>query len=75
NPGGFEVYFALHEFRQLLGLDVDPVTEKRWPELQVNGYYDFQSQSMAKNCCDPAVLKARMYEAVWLPDIELNIAS
>lgn len=73
NPVGFEVYFALNEFRELLGLDSDPDLDRGWVELQIKGYYDFKSNLLNKNTSDPAVLMARMYEAVWLPDLELEI--
>ncbi len=73
NPVGFEVYFALNEFRDLLDLDSDPGLENRWVEMQIKGYYDLNSRLLGKNTSDPAVLAARMYEAVWLPDMRLYI--
>lgn len=73
NPVGFEVYFALNEFHQLLELEVDLEAEKRWVEMQIKGYYDLDSKLMSKNSCDPYVLMSRLYEAIWLPDLQLRI--
>ena len=52
---------------------IDLVKEKRWAELQIEGYYNFESNLMNKNSCDSAVLMARFYETIWLPDIECNV--
>ncbi|MCP4213891.1 MAG: hypothetical protein GY765_04500, partial [bacterium] len=73
NPAGFEIAFALHEFGDLPGLETCRTQQKRWVELQIKGYYDFDSGLMNKHTSDPAVLASRMYEAIRLPDMELEL--
>ena len=70
NPPGFEVAFALHEFSDDFGRDVDAEVS-RWVSSQLSRCYDFGSSQMSLGTEDPLTHAARVYEATRLPDLVL----
>lgn len=70
NPPGIEVAFTIQEFSSLVSFSKSP---KWWVEQQLRRCYDMNEMMMSKLTEDKETLSARIYEAVRLKDMEVNI--
>lgn len=69
NPPGFEMAFALSVFNA--GSRVD---QAWWLARQLQQCYDFRTHLMTGGTEDPMTHAARLYEAVRLPNLEVNVS-
>ncbi len=69
NPAGFEVPYILSVF------EVDNWQEESrgWLQEQIQRYYNTTTCRFDRNTTDPAVLTARAYEAIRMPENLLNL--
>ena len=70
NPPGFEMAYALEIFETRV--NDRRHKQRKWLTEQVRLCFDFKSGLMTKGSKDPVTCASRIYEAVRLPDIELN---
>lgn len=64
NPTGFETALAIETFRG---------TKGNWVGLQLGRHFDFTTNLMDKNTCDPETLASRIYEATYLKSLTLDL--
>ena len=62
----------MEEFGEEQGVCGTEPHKIRWVQKQIDGYYNAKTRLMDRNTCDPVLLSARIYEACWLPDWELQ---
>jgi len=65
NMTGIEIAYALYAFTGIL--------HKEWIVEQFRRHFDFETFLMSKNTSDPETLQARIYEAIRLPDVKIEI--
>jgi hypothetical protein len=71
NPPGFEMAYALEIFGNAM-IDKCEKQEK-WIARQIRLCFNFESSLMTKGTKDPQTHAARIYEAVRLPDLKINL--
>jgi len=69
NPTGFEMAFALVCF--LAGVEDKA---RSWVREQIRRSYDLRTGLMTRHSPDPPTLAARIWEAMFLPDWEIDVA-
>lgn len=74
NPPGFEMAFAYEMFGDGLSMSAIRQRQTYWIVEQVRRCYDFGSKMMNRNTEDPETHAARLYEAVRLPNIEIDMS-
>lgn len=68
NVTGIELAYALNKF-----VPNSENLQKYWLEKQFKKNFDFKKNLLCKNTCDPETLSARIYEAIPLNDLIINI--
>jgi hypothetical protein len=75
NPTGIEMAYVLQVFKKYLKLESAENHISIFLSKQFELYYDFEKNMLSKNTMDPAILSARLYEAVRLNNYSLNLSN
>ena len=67
NPTGFEVAITLHKLKLNSSINID-----YWVSEQINRHFNFDTSLMDRNTYDKNTLRARIYEATYLPNLNLE---
>ncbi|MGD0020761.1 MAG: hypothetical protein ABSC54_00515 [Smithellaceae bacterium] len=74
NPTGIEMAYALQVFKEYLKLESAENHISIFLSKQFEFYYDCEKNMLSKNTMDPAILSARLYEAVRLNNYSLTLS-
>ncbi len=69
NPTGFEVALVLHN----LGVQ-SSIGMNNWVSEQIKRHFNFKSNLLELNTNDKNTLSARIYEATFLPNVEIELS-
>ncbi|MCX5848699.1 MAG: hypothetical protein NTW65_04555 [Deltaproteobacteria bacterium] len=71
NPTGIEMAYVLQVFQKYLNSESFSDLISLFLNKQFEFYYDFEKNVLSKNTMDPAILSARLYEAVRLKNYNI----